>query len=210
MTTWQFLRLVSTWIFFAIALICFSSFIYFGYSFYFPFDVNANQGTNLVALIFLTYAFQFYFISATLAFTLRSLIANKFIKQLFLNNLFVFFFVGAECQIGYFTGVFSKYADFSGRTPKKEFWMFTLIFISIITVLMLIALDVILIFLLLALLVPSISIAARRLHDTGRSGWWQLIALIPLIGIIVLIVFLVQDSDEENNYGIAPKGDASA
>ena len=57
----------------------------------------------------------------------------------------------------------------------------------------------------LAMLVPSISIAARRLHDTGRSGWWQLISLIPLIGAIVLIVFLVQDSHEENQYGPNPK-----
>ncbi|GAC19978.1 inner membrane protein yhaH [Paraglaciecola arctica BSs20135] len=57
----------------------------------------------------------------------------------------------------------------------------------------------------LALLVPSISIAARRLHDTGRTGWWQLIALIPLIGIIILIVFLVQDSHDTNEYGVNPK-----
>ncbi|MGR3220105.1 MAG: DUF805 domain-containing protein, partial [Candidatus Anammoxibacter sp.] len=57
----------------------------------------------------------------------------------------------------------------------------------------------------LVLLVPSISIAARRLHDTGRTGWWQLIALIPLIGTIVLIVFLAQDSHSENSYGPNPK-----
>lgn len=58
---------------------------------------------------------------------------------------------------------------------------------------------------LLALLIPSISIATRRLHDTGRSGWWQLIALLPIIGIIILIVFLVQDSHDENEYGENPK-----
>ncbi|WP_333607559.1 DUF805 domain-containing protein [Arsukibacterium sp.] len=60
----------------------------------------------------------------------------------------------------------------------------------------------------LALLVPSIAIAARRLHDTGRSGWWQLIALIPLIGAIVLIVFLVMDSTADNEYGPNPKATA--
>jgi uncharacterized membrane protein YhaH (DUF805 family) len=54
----------------------------------------------------------------------------------------------------------------------------------------------------LALLVPSLSIAARRLHDTGRSGWWQLILLIPIIGLIVLIVFLAQDSHDVNDYGV--------
>lgn len=57
----------------------------------------------------------------------------------------------------------------------------------------------------LGLLVPSIAIAARRLHDTGRSGWWQLISLIPIIGAIVLIVFLVQDSREDNEHGPNPK-----
>ncbi|MER2496038.1 DUF805 domain-containing protein [Vibrio neptunius] len=56
-----------------------------------------------------------------------------------------------------------------------------------------------------SLLIPAISIATRRLHDTGRSGWWQLIALIPLIGVIVLIVFLTQDSNDANEYGANPK-----
>jgi uncharacterized membrane protein YhaH (DUF805 family) len=57
----------------------------------------------------------------------------------------------------------------------------------------------------LVMLVPSISIATRRLHNTGRSGWWQLISVVPLIGIIVLIVFLVQDSKQDNEYGPNPK-----
>jgi len=50
----------------------------------------------------------------------------------------------------------------------------------------------------LGMIVPSLSMGARRLHDTGRSGWWQLIALIPLIGIIVLIVFLAQPSKDSD------------
>ncbi len=62
----------------------------------------------------------------------------------------------------------------------------------------------------LALLVPSISIGARRLHDTGRSGWWQLIYLIPLIGLIVMIIFLVQDSHDDNDYGVNPKSGVPA
>jgi uncharacterized membrane protein YhaH (DUF805 family) len=58
----------------------------------------------------------------------------------------------------------------------------------------------------LVLLIPSLAAAARRLHDTGRSGWWQLIGLIPLLGAIVLIVFLVQDSEAgDNAYGANPK-----
>ena len=55
------------------------------------------------------------------------------------------------------------------------------------------------------MLIPSISCAARRLHDTGRSGWWQLIVLVPLIGSIVLLIFLVLDGETENSHGLNPK-----
>ena len=55
----------------------------------------------------------------------------------------------------------------------------------------------------LATVIPSIAVATRRLHDTDRSGWWQLISLVPLVGIIILIVFLAQDS-RPNRYGAAP------
>ena len=109
----------------------------------------------------------------------------------------------------YFISAIKNYADFSGRTRRKEYWMFVLFYFIFYIVLSVI--DVIVgtavfstIF-SLALLVPGISIAARRLHDTGRTGWWQLIALIPLIGVIVLLVFLAQDSNEENEYGQSPK-----
>ena len=56
----------------------------------------------------------------------------------------------------------------------------------------------------LALLIPGIAITTRRLHDTGRSGWWQLIYLIPLIGWIVMVVFLLQESKPDNEYGLCP------
>jgi len=57
-----------------------------------------------------------------------------------------------------------------------------------------------------AVLIPSLSVSIRRLHDTGRSGWWILIVLIPLIGVITLLVFTVQDSESGNNaYGPNPK-----
>ena len=59
----------------------------------------------------------------------------------------------------------------------------------------------------LAVLIPSLAVAARRLHDTDRSGWWQLIALIPLIGFIILLVFFCLDSKPgENRFGPNPKG----
>jgi uncharacterized membrane protein YhaH (DUF805 family) len=58
----------------------------------------------------------------------------------------------------------------------------------------------------LAVLIPSLAVGIRRLHDTNRSGWWLLIALIPIVGTIVLLVFMVQDSDPgENLYGPNPK-----
>jgi uncharacterized membrane protein YhaH (DUF805 family) len=109
----------------------------------------------------------------------------------------------------YFIDAFKKYADFSGRSSRKEYWMFVLIYLIIYIALAVI--DAVLsgfwlttIFSLI-LLIPSISITTRRLHDTGRTGWWQLIYFIPLIGLIVMLVFLCQDSHEENEYGISPK-----
>jgi uncharacterized membrane protein YhaH (DUF805 family) len=58
----------------------------------------------------------------------------------------------------------------------------------------------------LAVLIPGIAVSVRRLHDTSRSGWWLLIALVPLVGSIVLLVFMVQDSNPESNlYGPNPK-----
>jgi uncharacterized membrane protein YhaH (DUF805 family) len=109
----------------------------------------------------------------------------------------------------HFFGAFKKYADFSGRARRQEYWMFILIYMIIYIVLAVldetVGTMVLGLVFILVTLIPSISIATRRLHDTGRSGWWQLIALIPLIGAIVLIVFLAQDSHDENAYGPNPK-----
>jgi uncharacterized membrane protein YhaH (DUF805 family) len=108
-------------------------------------------------------------------------------------------------EVDYFIGALRKYADFSGRARRKEYWMFILIYLILNVILAVLGLEVISALFDLALLVPSISLAARRLHDTSRSGWWQLIVFIPIIGFIVLIVFLVQDSHDDNDYGINPK-----
>jgi len=107
----------------------------------------------------------------------------------------------------YFIDALKKYADFTGRTTRKEYWMFILIYVIINIVLSVLGLETISLLVSLGLLIPSISIAARRLHDTSRSGWWQLIAFIPIIGIIVLIFFLVQDSHDANEYGENPKSE---
>lgn len=109
----------------------------------------------------------------------------------------------------YYIGAWKKFAEFGGRARRKEFWMFFLF--NILVSIGLGIVDGILGIMLLgnlyalAVLIPSLAIGARRLHDTGRSGWWQLIALVPVIGIIVLIVFWAQDGHEENQYGSNPK-----
>ncbi|WP_163133788.1 DUF805 domain-containing protein [Agarivorans sp. Alg241-V36] len=113
----------------------------------------------------------------------------------------------------YFIGALKKYADFSGRARRKEYWMFILFYFifSIVANIIdaLIGLPLLSLILTIGLIVPSLSIAARRLHDTGRTGWWQLIALIPLVGVIILLIFLASDSHDDNNYGANPKAEGA-
>lgn len=99
-----------------------------------------------------------------------------------------------------------QYVDFAGRARRKEYWMFTLI--NVIIFIGLAILDSVLtggalyVLYYLAVLLPSLAVSVRRLHDTGRSGWWLLIGIIPLIGAIVLIVFLATDGERQPNaYG---------
>lgn len=113
-----------------------------------------------------------------------------------------------------------KYFTFSGRASRPEFWWFYLVNVlaatfaaggagvvgalyksegGIIYVLLLL----LLVMALLALVIPMIAVSVRRLHDTGRSGWWYLINLVPYIGSIVLLIFLLLPSDpDENEYGL--------
>lgn len=88
---------------------------------------------------------------------------------------------------------FSKYADFNGRADRFEYWWFVL-FIVIVSLATSMVSSVLSGLFSLGTLLPSIAAAARRLHDTNRSGWWQLLLFIPVIGVIVLIVFLAQKS----------------
>lgn len=100
--------------------------------------------------------------------------------------------------------VLKKYTVFTGRARRQEFWLFALVSFVISFVLSFIGPLGYLYS--LAVLLPCLALGARRLHDTGRSGWWQLIGIIPLVGIIVLIVFAVQDSQPgENQFGPNPK-----
>lgn len=125
-----------------------------------------------------------------------------------------------------------KYADFTGRARRKEFWLFWLFLIGVevaFSILINIAsgsmgeMDFMTMngpgkamfglygLVMLALLVPSLAVSIRRLHDTNRTGWWVLIGLIPLLGALVLIVFNVLDGTPgPNKYGEDPKGRVAA
>ncbi len=108
--------------------------------------------------------------------------------------------------------VLGKYADFSGRARRSEYWFWFLAFglgYLAIVILSVIAetFAFLAIIFYLAMLLPSLAVGVRRLHDTGKSGWFMLISLIPLVGGIVLLVFTVQDSTPgDNQYGPNPKG----
>ena len=119
--------------------------------------------------------------------------------------------------MNWYLEVLKKYTVFNGRARRKEYWYFCLF--NIIVSLAFAGLDSLTgtfsvesgVGLLggiysLAIMIPGIAVTVRRLHDTDRSGWWLLIVLIPLIGAIVLLVFLVQDGKPgENRYGFNPK-----
>ena len=119
--------------------------------------------------------------------------------------------------MSWFVRAVKKYAVFSGRSRRREYWYFVLFYTLI--VLGFTVLDAVVgtlnylggfglftgIF-TLALLLPSIAVTVRRLHDIDRTGWWYLISLVPIIGFIVMLVFTVTDSTPESNrYGSNPK-----
>ncbi len=107
--------------------------------------------------------------------------------------------------------VLKNYATFAGRARRKEYWMFFLF--NMIAALILLVLDfvigtygVLYVLYLLAVVLPSLAVTVRRLHDLGKSGWWVFISLVPLIGGIWLLVLLVTDGTAgDNSYGPSPK-----
>ena len=110
-----------------------------------------------------------------------------------------------------------KYADFSGRARRREYWFYILFYVIILIVLMVIdgfigtqiagaGLGILTCIYALAVLIPTLAVTVRRLHDTGRSGWWILIQLVPIVGVFILLYFLVSDSNPGTNaYGPSPK-----
>jgi uncharacterized membrane protein YhaH (DUF805 family) len=121
----------------------------------------------------------------------------------------------------WFLKVLRQYADFSGRARRTEYWMFALF--STVIGIVLGVLDNLLglsfmsgstgwlsLLFSLAILLPSLAVGVRRLHDTGRTGWWLLIGLVPLVGLIVLIVFFVAPGNPgANAHGPDPKASLS-
>ena len=119
--------------------------------------------------------------------------------------------------MNWYLEVLKKYAVFGGRARRKEYWYFFL-FNALIGIVLAIVYGVTGtlvpgagIGLLgglysLAVFIPGFAVTVRRLHDTGKSGWWLLIFLVPLVGVIVFLVFMVKDSQPgENQYGPNPK-----
>ena len=111
----------------------------------------------------------------------------------------------------YLKVVRDNYANFNGRASRQEYWMFILfnmIFgIGIMGIDIILGLGFLDAIYTLAIMIPSMAVGIRRLHDIGKSGWMFLILLIPLIGFIWFITLMVTDSNpSENDYGPSPKG----
>lgn len=121
--------------------------------------------------------------------------------------------------MSYFTGAIKKYAEFSGRASRKEYWMFVLFYIIFYCVAGIVdslaktqftvsgeTVGVIATIYSVALLLPFLGVTIRRLHDIDKSGWFILLGLIPLVGEIILLVFYCKAGTEgENKYGADPK-----
>lgn len=112
-----------------------------------------------------------------------------------------------------YKSVFLKWSDFKGRSRRREYWYFALA--NIIVSILLAVVDNVVFksagtgplggLYSLVVLVPGLAVSFRRLHDIGKSAWWLLVALIPLVGLVVLIYFTVKDSEPDNIYGPNPK-----
>ena len=106
----------------------------------------------------------------------------------------------------------NKYADFNGRARRKEYWMYVLVYIILNCIVGfiggLLGLPFLTGIFCLALLAPSLAVGVRRLHDVGKSGWWLLIGLVPVLGILYLLYLAAQDSQPSTNaWGANPKTD---
>ncbi len=114
--------------------------------------------------------------------------------------------------------VLKKYAVFSGRARRKEYWLFLLFSLIVLAGASVIdgaagladtwsGIGVLSGLYAIAVLIPGIAVSVRRLHDTDHSGWWALLLLVPVVGFIVLLIFTVRDGQPgHNRFGPNPKG----
>jgi uncharacterized membrane protein YhaH (DUF805 family) len=102
------------------------------------------------------------------------------------------------------TTCFRKYADFTGRASRPEYWWFALFSVLVSLVVSGLLGDWMGMLVNLGLLLPSLAAGTRRLHDMGKSGWFQLVWLVPFIGWAVMIYWLVQPTAGPNEYGTGP------
>lgn len=111
----------------------------------------------------------------------------------------------------YYTDVLKKYVDFSGRARRQEYWMFFLFNLAALIIAAILdgvigSSPLIYALYALATFLPNLGVTVRRLHDSGKSGWWILVALIPLVGGIWLLVLLATEGQPNpNQYGPSPK-----
>jgi uncharacterized membrane protein YhaH (DUF805 family) len=111
----------------------------------------------------------------------------------------------------WYMAVLQKFAQFDGRSRRKEYWMFLLVNLVISLVLTLASKAVSILGMLsllysLAVFIPSLAVSVRRLHDTGKSGWFLLIAFVPLLGALLLLYWMAQEGEPgPNQYGPNPK-----
>lgn len=94
---------------------------------------------------------------------------------------------------------FAKYADFSGRASRSEYWWWVL-FVFLATMATGVIGDKLSALFSLAVLLPGLAVGARRLHDIDKSGWFQLLYLIPLLGWAILVYWAVQEGKEPNRF----------
>ena len=123
--------------------------------------------------------------------------------------------------MNWFIQALKKYAVFSGRARRKEYWFFVLFYIIIAIVLVMIdsmagtisattGMGLLSGIFALAMFIPGLAVGIRRLHDINKSGWWILIGLIPFIGPLILIIFaLMAGTAGDNEYGADPKAGAA-
>ena len=115
----------------------------------------------------------------------------------------------------YIKCITTDYFNFQGRARRKEYWMFTLFSSIIYTIFFIIFAKIMsspngyiitVVIYTLAVFFPTLAVTVRRLHDINRSGWWYLLNFIPVIGVLIIFIFLVLDSTPgDNNYGENPK-----